>query len=83
MCGLAVVVAISDIFTSMGTLVSYRVGACRMMPAVPNTTAIVNNHKNRRSSTIATNFQSSFTWNYLSVLMEGKRMGVSNNVNAW
>lgn len=63
MCGVAVVVAISDIFISMGTLVSYKVGARKMIPAVPNTTAIVNNHKNRRSNTMATNFQSSFTWN--------------------
>lgn len=61
MCGLAVVEAISDIFISMGTLVSYRVGACKIIPAVPTTTAIVKIHKNNRSKTIATYFQSSFT----------------------
>lgn len=65
MCGLAVVVAISDILMSIGTLVSYKVGACRMIPAVPNTTAIVNNHRKSRSNTMATNFQSSFTCNEL------------------
>jgi hypothetical protein len=32
------------------------------MPAVPTTTAIVKSHKNKRSSTIATYFQSSFTY---------------------
>lgn len=32
-----------------------------IIPAVPTTTAIENNHKNKRSNTIATNFQSSFT----------------------
>lgn len=62
MCGFAVVDAISDIFISMGTRVSYRVGACKIIPAVPTTTAIVKIHKNNRSKTIATYFQSSFTW---------------------
>lgn len=60
-CGLAVADAISDIFISIGTRWSYNVGACKIIPAVPTTTAIVNNHKNKRSSTIATYFQSSFT----------------------
>lgn len=63
MCGFAVVDAISDIFMSMGTRVSYSVGACNIMPAVPTTTAIVNIHRNNRSNTIATYFQSSFTCN--------------------
>lgn len=62
MCGFAVVKAISDIFKSMGTRVSYSVGACKIIPAVPTTTAIVKIHKNSRSKTIATYFQSSFTW---------------------
>lgn len=60
-CGFAVAKAISDILISIGTRVSYNVGACKIIPAVPTTTAIVNNHKNKRSSTIATYFQSSFT----------------------
>lgn len=60
-CGFSVADAISDIFMSIGTRVSYNVGACNIMPAVPTTTAIVNNHKNKRSNTIATYFQSSFT----------------------
>lgn len=60
-CGFAVADAISDIFISIGTRVSYNVGACNIIPAVPTTTAIVNNHKNKRSNTIATYFQSSFT----------------------
>lgn len=60
-CGFRVADAISDIFISIGTRVSYKVGACNMMPAVPTMTAIVNNHRNRRSKTIATYFQSSFT----------------------
>lgn len=60
-CGLRVADAISDIFMSMGTRVSYKVGACSIMPAVPTMTAIVNNHKNKRSNTIATYFQSSLT----------------------
>lgn len=59
--GLAVVEAISDSFISMGIRVSQSVGACRIMPAVPTTTAIVKIHRNRRSSTMATYFQSSFT----------------------
>lgn len=75
MCGFAVVDAISDILISIGTLVSYRVGACKIIPAVPTTTAIVNNHKKRRSSTMATNFQSSFTWN-------GEMLNL-NSVSAW
>lgn len=60
-CGFTVADAISDIFMSIGTRVSYKVGAWSMIPAVPTTTAIVNNHKNKRSNTIATYFQSSFT----------------------
>lgn len=63
MYGLAVVDAISDILMSIGTRVSYNVGACSMIPAVPTITAIVNSHKNNRSNTIATYFQSSFTYN--------------------
>lgn len=61
MFGLAVVDAISDNLISIGTRLSYKVGACRIIPAVPKTTAIVNIHKNNRSNTIATYFQSSFT----------------------
>lgn len=66
MCGLAVVDAISLIFISMGTRVSYSVGACKIIPAVPTTTAIVKIHKNNRSNTIATYFQSSFTCKFNS-----------------
>lgn len=60
-CGFAVADAISEIFMSIGTRVSYSVGACNMIPAVPTITAIVKSHKNKRSNTIATYFQSSFT----------------------
>lgn len=63
MCGLAVVEAISDSRTSMGMRSSYNVGAWRMIPAVPTTTASVKIHRNSLSSTIATYFQSSLTWN--------------------
>lgn len=35
-----------------------------MMPHVPTITAIENIHKNKRSNTIATYFQSSLTWNF-------------------
>lgn len=58
---IAVVLAISLSVTSIGIRESYNVGACKMMPAVPTTTAIVKSHKNKRSSTMATYFQSSFT----------------------
>lgn len=33
-----------------------------MIPAVPTTTAMVKSHRNKRSRTIATNFQSSLTF---------------------
>lgn len=66
---IAVVDAISLRVTSIGILESYNVGACKIMPAVPTTTAIVKSHKNKRSSTIATYFQSSFTY----AKREGKR----------
>lgn len=58
---IAVVLAISLSVTSIGIRESYNVGACKIMPAVPTTTAIVKIHKNKRSSTMATYFQSSFT----------------------
>lgn len=56
-----VLVAKSANFLSMGLRSSYRVGACKMMPAVPANTANENIHRKSRSSTMATNFQSSFT----------------------
>lgn len=65
MCGFVAADAISDNLMSIGTLVSYNVGACKMIPAVPTTTAIVNSHKNKRSKTIATYFQSSFTCEFV------------------
>lgn len=46
----------------MGIRSSYNVGACRIIPAVPTNTASVKIHKNKRSRTIATYFQSSFTF---------------------
>lgn len=58
-----VAVANSENFLSIGILSSYNVGAWRIIPAVPTNTANVNIHKNRRSNTIATYFQSSLTWN--------------------
>lgn len=61
--GFAVVEAISERRTSMGRLSSYKVGACKIMPAVPTNTARVNIQRKSLSSTIATYFQSSFTWN--------------------
>lgn len=48
-------------FLSIGVRSSYRVGACRIIPAVPANTASEKIHRNNRSRTIATNFQSSFT----------------------
>ena len=62
MCGLAVVEAISESLTSMGMRSSYKVGAWRIIPAVPTITARVKIHRNNLSSTIATYFQSSLTW---------------------
>ncbi len=64
---MAVVLAISLRATSIGILESYNVGACKIIPAVPTTTAIVKIHKNKRSSTIATYFQSSFTYNQRNI----------------
>jgi len=46
----------------MGIRSSYNVGACKMIPAVPTTTANVNIHKKSLSNTIATYFQSSLTF---------------------
>merc|ERR1719471_391541 len=50
---------ISESSLSIGIRSSYRLGACRMIPAVPTTTAIVKIHRNNLSRTIATYFQSS------------------------
>lgn len=55
--------AYSEHLRSIGIRSSYNVGAWRMMPAVPASTANVNIHKNSLSSTIATYFQSSLTCN--------------------
>ena len=46
----------------MEILSSYKDGAWRIMAAVPTKTASVKIQRNRRSRTIATYFQSSFTW---------------------
>lgn len=46
---------------SMGILVSYRLGATRMIPQVPATQAKLNSHNKILSSTVATYFQSSET----------------------
>lgn len=56
------VVANSLNFLSIGTRSSQRVGACRMIPAVPTSTANVKIQRNSLSKTIATYFQSSFTF---------------------
>lgn len=53
--------AISDSLISIGMRSSYKVGACRIMAAVPSRTAVVKIHKKSRSSTMATYFQSSRT----------------------
>lgn len=92
MWGLAVVDAISERVTSIGLRSSYNVGACRIMPAVPTNTANVNIHKNSLSSTMATYFQSSFTWNKEIVmrLFRGshggelnERVGEKGRVRCW
>lgn len=70
-----VVLANSENFSTMGILSSYRVGACKMMPAVPTNTANVNIHKKSRSKTIATYFQSSFT------LVESSNIFVCSAIN--
>ena len=70
--GLAVASPISDSLMSMGSLSSYRVGACRMMPAVPTSTATVKIHRKRRSRTIATYFQSSMTCKGRGRTIEGR-----------
>lgn len=46
---------------SIGVLVSYRLGATKMIPQVPATQAKLNNHNKILSSTVATYFQSSET----------------------
>ena len=52
---------ISDNFSSIGSRMSYKEGALKMIPPVPNKQAAVNNHRNSLSKTIAMNFQSSIT----------------------
>jgi len=47
---------------SRGVLVSYRLGATKMMPQVPATQAKLKTHKRILSSTMATYFQSSDTF---------------------
>lgn len=42
-----------------GLELSYKAGACRIIPKVPTIQAVVKIHRNRRSSTNATYFQSS------------------------
>lgn len=59
MWGLAVVEAISESLMSIGMRSSYKVGACRIIPAVPTITANVKIQRNNLSNTIATYFQSS------------------------
>lgn len=56
-----VAAANSENFLSIGIRSSQRVGACKIMPAVPTRTARVNIHRKSLSRTIATYFQSSFT----------------------
>jgi len=47
---------------STGTRVSYKLGAWPIMPSVPPIHAIVNIQRKNLSKTIATNFQSSMTY---------------------
>lgn len=63
-CGHLLVEAVAnpEHLRSIGIRSSYSVGACSIMPAVPASTASVKIHRNNRSSTIATYFQSSFTF---------------------
>ena len=51
-------------------LSSYKVGAWSMIPAVPTNTATVKIQRKSRSSTIATYFQSSITWNHTSIFID-------------
>lgn len=44
---------------SIGCVLSYKVGACNMINAVPKIHANANSHRNKRSNTKATYFQSS------------------------
>lgn len=46
---------------SIGCVVSYKLGACNMIAAVPKTQANAKSHRNKRSRTMATYFQSSST----------------------
>ena len=46
----------------MGSRLSYNVGACKIMPKVPTTQAVVKIQRNKRSKTKATYFQSSLIW---------------------
>lgn len=56
--------AIFEYLISIGCVVSYKLGACKIIKHVPTTQAIANIHKNKRSNTIATYFQSSSTCNW-------------------
>lgn len=47
---------------SIGCVSSYKLGACSMINAVPKIHANANSHRNKRSNTMATYFQSSSTW---------------------
>lgn len=55
--------AIFEYRMSMGWVVSYKLGAWHMIMAEPKTQANANIHRNNRSNTMATYFQSSSTWN--------------------
>lgn len=46
---------------SIGCVLSYKLGACNMIAAVPKTQANAKSHRNKRSRTMATYFQSSST----------------------
>lgn len=53
--------AIFEYKISIGCVVSYKLGACSIINAVPNIQANANSQRNKRSNTIATYFQSSST----------------------
>lgn len=56
--------AILEYKMSIGWAVSYKLGASRIIKAVPRIQAIVKIQRNSRSNTMATYFQSSSTWKY-------------------
>lgn len=62
---------------SIGSVVSYNDGACKIIKHVPTTQAMANIHKNKRSNTNATYFQSSSTYTHTHTEIENYEIRTS------